>query len=246
MKKTLAILFLIAYSFTGIAQESVLLRWKNKVGDKFKVTATIKQDMGKAGGMDMKMSMSMKIIDKKEENYICEMQYKRVVMNMLQGGVNMSFDTAKKEEDLSETERAFNKEMKPMLDAVMTATYDDRGNTKIIKVTPDVPAIKELADQYESVAYPKEAVKVGSSWVTEKENKGIKIQMTQTVKKITKEKVFVAITGKAIGMENMKISGNLEIERKTGIPLKFGTNIVMDVMGQKMDVSVTLETKKVN
>lgn len=245
MKKLMIVAFLAISNVVCVAQESVLLRWNNKVGDKFDVKATIKQDMGAegVGDMNMRMNMTMNIVDKKEGDYICEMKYNRFLIDMTQGGIDFSFDTDKKE-GLSEAEERFKEEIKPMLEASVVVKYDERGKTKQVKIEPDVPTLREFANQYESIEYPEKAVKVGSSWETEKENNGMKIKMTQTVKKITKEKVIIDVTGKVPGMDNVNLSGVLEVHKKTGIPLKMYMIVKIDAMGKTMSTTVTMETKK--
>ena len=98
MKKVLIALLVIT-SLTVSAQESVLLRLNYTKGDSFLVTTESKQSMGTQGGMNMKMTMGMIVTEVAEENIKTESMITSVNLEMMQGGMTMSYDSSKKEEE---------------------------------------------------------------------------------------------------------------------------------------------------
>ena len=101
MKKVLIALLVIT-SLTVSAQESVLLRLNYTKGDSFLVTTESKQSMGAQGGMNMKMTMGMIVTEVAEENIKTESMITSVNLEMMQGGMTMSYDSSKKEEELDQ------------------------------------------------------------------------------------------------------------------------------------------------
>ena len=93
--KKLLFLFVFSTTFMVVAQESVLLRLNYEVGDVLLVEQNVSQNMGAQGGMDMKIEMDMTITGKVQEVFSTESKIKAVNMNMLQGGMVMSFDSSK-------------------------------------------------------------------------------------------------------------------------------------------------------
>ncbi|MGY8939352.1 MAG: hypothetical protein ACKVK4_05170, partial [Flavobacteriales bacterium] len=98
--KKLLFLFVFSTTFMVVAQESVLLRLNYEVGDVLLVEQNVSQNMGAQGGMDMKIEMDMTITGKVQEVFSTESKIKAVNMNMLQGGMVMSFDSSKDAADL--------------------------------------------------------------------------------------------------------------------------------------------------
>ena len=98
MKKVLIALFVIT-TLSVTAQESVLLRLNYTKGDSFLVTTESNQSMGSQGGMNMKMTMGMIVADVAEENIKTESQITSIVMDMMQGGMTMNYDSNKSDEE---------------------------------------------------------------------------------------------------------------------------------------------------
>jgi hypothetical protein len=60
------------------------------------------------------------------------------------------------------------------------------------------------------------------------------------VTSILKDKVELEITGKASGMATGDITGTMEIDRTSGVPLKSNIDMSLSVQGQDMNSKVTM------
>jgi hypothetical protein len=239
MKKIL-VLFLIIFSTIATAQESVKLRLNYKKGDSYKMNMVMKQS-SPAMGMTMNMNMNLAITDLKDDSYLTEMSFDSMKMNMLQGGQEMNFDSETKDEDLDPMGQMMKAQLGPMLTIVVKGTLSKLGKMSDVTVTPDISNSSDFTKS-NNVEYPVEAVKIGSSWQKEETTQGIKSIITYTVKEITKKNVIVNVTGKIEGMEDANISGSLEIDRASGMPLLSTINTKMSAGGQdtSIDVKVTM------
>lgn len=241
MKKFL-ILFLVVSSTISVAQESVLLRLKYKKGDVYSIK--MNQSINSPAmmmGMNIDMGMSVLSVDKNV--YTSEMKISKMTMDMMQGGMQMSYDSTQKEEDLDEMGKMMSAQMSPMLKVVITAKTNDLGKNLETKVEPNMPNAEQFGSRG-SVAYPEKAVKVGDTWTDEKEAQGMKTAMEYKVTKITKDKVFLEVSGKITGAGTGTTNGTLEIERSSGIPLKSLIKSNVNASGQEMKVEVTLTMTK--
>ena len=118
MKKVLITLLVIT-SLTVSAQESVLLRLNYTKGDSFLVTTESNQSMGAQGGMNMKMTMGMIVADVEEEIIKTESMITSVNLEMMQGGMTMSYDSNKKEEELDQMGQMMKSQFDPMMEATI-------------------------------------------------------------------------------------------------------------------------------
>lgn len=215
--KRIIIVFLVLSSLTAVSQESVLLRVNYKKGDKYVLKVEQKQDMGLLGGMNMTMTMSMSVNEVKEETFKTESKITRVVIDMMQGGQTMKFDSSMKEEDLDQIGQIMKSQFDPMMKVSILATVSNLGENIETKIEPVIPGTEELGKESNSISYPKEKVSVGSTWSTENENQGIKIKTTYKVVKIEKGAVYLEITGTLSGISNGTLLGKTEIDIKTGV-----------------------------
>ncbi|WP_439131928.1 DUF6263 family protein [Polaribacter sp.] len=242
--KKLLVLFLTLYVNVFTAQESVVLRMNYEKGAVYENTMTIKQEMGAAMSMGMTIIVDSKIVDVQGDSYESEMKFTKMTMDMLQGGNVLSYDSTKSDDELDAGGKMMKMQVAPMLKAVMYAKGNDRGEVNEIRVEPNVPGMEDMANQSSSVVYPEEAVKVGSTWTMEKEEKGMKMNFIYTVKEITEDKVIVVVSGDVGGMATGKIKGNLEIEKSSGLPLDSKIDMEMNVNGQEVASKVTMKMTK--
>jgi len=244
MKKTLTFLMLAFVIFSN-AQESTLLRLKYNKGDKYKTSIKMSQNMGVAGGMDMNMIMKMDIIDVKDEIYDCEIKFTKIAMNSSAGGQTMSFDSDKKDEELDQMGKMLKTQMAPMLTAVIYAKGNDLGEVTEMKIEPNVPGLNDIGNQLSNVTYPQEAVKVGSTWKMEKETKGVTMKFIYTVKSISQKEIILDITGNVLGIAEGDISGNMVIDKESGIPSNSNIIIKMSTQGQDIESNIVMLTEKI-
>jgi len=242
--KKLLVLFLVVSSTITFSQESVLLRLDYKKGDSYQANMSMSQNMGAVMSMGMKIVMDMDITDVTKDGYSSTMKFSHMTMNMLQGGNSMSFDSSKSDEELDETGKMMKAQMGPMLSTIISTKGNNLGEVLEVNIEPIVPGVEDMAKEYSSVVYPKEAVKVGSSWTMTKEQKGMKMDFLYTVKTITKETITLDISGDVSGMGTGSITGNMSIDKATGIPMKSLIDMKMTVQGQEMVTGVSMTVVK--
>ena len=215
--KKLLILLLVVSSTISVAQESVLLRLKYKNGDVYSLK--MKQSMNSpAMMMGNNVDMEMGILGKEGDVYTSEMKISKMTMDMMQGGMQMSYDSTKKDDELDEMGKMMKAQISPMLKVVITTKMNSLGKVLETKVVPNMPNAEQFSSQ--SVSYPEKAVKVGDTWNDEKDAQGMKTAVEYKVTKITKDIVVLSTTGKVSGAGTGTVNGTLEIDRKSGMPLK--------------------------
>ena len=240
--KKVVLLLLMASSFMVSAQE-VLLKINYKKGDSYLMKMEMKQSLGLMGGMNRKAEMQSDILTVTDEEITSETRIKRIVMDMLQGSQSFKYDSETKEEDLDMVGKQMKQQFQPMLEAVITQTISRYGKLIEAKVEPQVPGMDSFGQQSE---YPKEPVKVGSTWTSEvKDDASGTITMNYKVDKITETTVFASITGTASALSGSTIDGSLEVDIVTGNPNKVVVRINADTEGTKISVETSMTSTKI-
>jgi hypothetical protein len=242
--KKLLILLVMAFAINVSAQESVLLRLNYKKGDSYLMNMKMTQDMGAVMSMDMGMKMSQKITSVTGDTYVSEMRITQISMDMSQGGMDMSYDSSKSDDELDDTGRMMKGQMGPMLKAVITVTGNNLGEVSDTKVEPSIQGAQDFADQSSNVIYPKNAVRVGDTWTMTKSQKGMDMNFTYKVKSITKDNVLLDVSGKVSGAADGTITGDMKIDKSSGVPLVSTINMNMNVQGQEMVSKVVATMSK--
>lgn len=245
MKKLMIIAFLAVSNVICVAQESVLLRYKLKKGDKYAVTMSMKQDMGAAGGMNMNFTMDYDVSSVSSDGFVSETRVKTIKMDMLQGGNVMSYDSTKSDDELDMMGKQMKGQFAPFFDAVIYTSTTKMGKITSTEIKPDTPALNQFKDQSSSIEYPKDKVKVGSSWTDEKDNQGMKMKTIYTVSKITKDKVLIDVTGDVSGMGTGKITGKVVVDKTTGIANSTDINVNVSAGGVEVKISTKMTMKKI-
>ncbi|OAD44998.1 DUF6263 family protein [Polaribacter atrinae] len=242
--KKLLILFLVISANLSLAQDSALLRLNYEKGATYDVEMNISQEMGAVMSMGMLINMDIKVLDVKDGTYDSEMKFTKMTMDMLQGGQAMSFDSTKSDDELDETGKMMKAQMGPMLSALIYAKGNNLGEMLEVKVEPSIPGVEDMAKQSSNVVYPKEAVSVGSNWTMTKEEKGMKMDFLYTVKSISSDKIVLDLSGDVSGMATGKISGNMNIDKASGIPKNSTIDMNMSVSGQELKSKITMTMVK--
>lgn len=246
MKKLLALLLIITANLT-IAQDSqnqTLLRLNYEKGATYDVAMEVTQEMGTMMSMGMTINMDIKVLDVKGDVYDSEMKFTKMTMDMLQGGNLISYDSTKSDDELDETGKMMKQQMGPMLSAVIFVKGNNLGEVIEAKVEPTIAGMEDIAKQSNNVIYPKEAIKVGSSWTMSKEEKGMKMDFIYTVKSIINNEIVLDLSGNISGMATGKITGKMEIEKDSGIPVNSLINMDMSVSGQELKSKITMKMGK--
>ena len=236
--KRILIALLVITSIAVSAQESVLLRLNYTEGDSYLMTVESKQGMGAQGGVNMKMNMGMIVSEVSGDNVKTESKILSVALDMMQGGMAMSYDSNKKDEELDQMGQMLKSQFDPMMNSIIYNSYDKLGNITETKVEPSVPGMNQLTEGSGSVIYPNEKISVGSSWSSNKDNLGTKTTTTYTVSQIKDGIVYLDITGDVSGAEGVDgaVKGSSEIEVSTGLAKK--TSIEIAISNQGMDITI--------
>ena len=238
MKKVLIALLVIT-TLSATAQESVLLRLNYTKGDSFLVTTESNQSMGAQGGMNMKMTMGMIVADVEEEIIKTESQITSIVMDMMQGGMTMNYDSNKSDEELDQMGQMLKSQFAPMMEAVIYNTLDLQGNMIDTKLDPAIPGMEQITNRsMNAINYPKEKVSVGSSWSSESENQGMNMTTKYTVSSIADGFVTLDVSGDMSGAAGTgTIKGKTTIDISTGI--SNNSEIEMTIATQGMNITGT-------
>ncbi|MGB1168733.1 MAG: DUF6263 family protein [Flavobacteriaceae bacterium] len=240
MKKVLIALLVIT-SITTTAQESVLLRLNYTKGDSFLVTTESNQNMGSQGGMNMKMTMGMIVDDVVEDNIKTESQITSIVMDMMQGGMTMSYDSNKNDEELDQMGQMLKSQFAPMMESVIYNTLDSQGNVIDTKLDPAIPGMEQMTNRaMNTINYPKEKVSVGSSWTSENENQGMKMTTKYTVSSIADGFVTLDLSGDMSGVGTGTIKGKSTVEISSGMSIN--SEIEITIATQGMNITGTTKT----
>jgi hypothetical protein len=204
----------------------------------------MKQSLELMGGMNMKSDMVADITEVTEEKITSETRIKRVIVDVLQGAQSFKYDSETKDEDLDMVGVEMKKQFEPMMNAVITQVSDRYGQILEAKVEPKVPGMDNFGQQSE---YPKEPVKVGSTWTSEvADDTSGTITMNYKVDKITDTTLFASITGTASSLPGSTISGSLEVDIASGNPNIVVVKINADVEGSKMSIETAITSTKIN
>ena len=242
--KKLLILFVMVISIQVSAQESVLLRLNYKTGETYMMDMKMSQDMGTMMSMDMTLKMNQKITAASGDTYESTMKVAQITMDMSQGGMNVSYDSSKSEDELDPSAKMMQAQMGPMLKSVITVKGNTLGEILETVAEPNIPGVDDFANQSSNVIYPKEAVKVGDTWTMNKSDKGMVMDFTYTVASISSANVKVDVAGKVSGAAQGTISGAMDIDTKTGVPSSSSIVMDMQVQGQQLKTSVTATMTK--
>ncbi len=242
--KKLVLFFLVISVNMSVAQEGVLLRLNYENNATYSTKTTVSQEMGAMMSMEMSMDMEMEVMAVENENYDTKTKFTNMSMEMLQGGNLMTFDSSKSDDELDAAGKMMKSQMGPMLEAVIYSNVTTLGEASVVSIEPMIPGVEDIANQSSIVVYPKEAVKVGSTWTMSKEEKGMKMDFLYTVQSISKENVLVDVSGEVSGMGSGKITGNITINRASGIPIKSLIEMNLSVSEQQLKMKAITEIAK--
>ena len=208
---------------------------------------SLKQEMGVAGGLDMKMKTDVKVAEVSKETFKLANKVKKISVNTLQAGKVMSYDSDMKDEELGEEGKKIKAQFAPLLKAVSYSTFDKRGKMLEVKVEPSIPGSQSNQSLMTYSVFPKEAVKVGSTWTNEQDIQGMKLKIVYTVKKITSTSVVTELSGgvNIMGMTG-KITGSATFDRETGNTDEMKMNTSIEMQGMTMSMGTEATIKKVN
>lgn len=242
--KRILIALLVITSLTLTAQESVLLRHNYTKGDSYITNQSLKQGMGLQGGMNMKITMGMIVTEVSENSINMESKITSVAMDMMQGGMSMSYDSNNKDEELDEMGQMLKSQFDPMMKATIFTSIDNLGNMIETRTEPTIPQMSQITRNSNYMNYPEEKVAVGSSWSTENDNQGMKMNTTYTVASIADGIVTLDVTGNVTGAGAGNIKGNSIIDIESGVVKSSVLEVSISAQGMNVTVTTNLTTTK--
>jgi hypothetical protein len=193
----------------------------------------------------MVMAMDMVITSKDGDMLTTESKIKSINMNMLQGGMAMSYDSSMKDDDLDEMGKMMKQQFDPMMKSTIIAKVNSQGEILETKVEPSNPAMDQIIAQAKGVIYPNEEVLVGTSWSDVTSQQGMSVTSIYTVSKIENGKVYINITGAVTGMGEGDIKGDLVVDIETGIQDSASSEMAVNAGGMDMKISTKTTTTKI-
>jgi len=241
--KKIFVLFVFAVSVQVFAQESALLRVNYNKGDVYEIKMIQQQSTGIQGGSDMTILMDMVVTEVTDETFEAESKITSINMDMNQSGMSMSYDSSKSDDELDAMGKMLKGQLSPMMSAVITSTIDKYGNTLATTVEPSIPSMEQFTNGA-AINYPKEEVKVGSSWTSDNEQQGMTIKTTYTVTEITDGVVYIDIKGDVSGVGTGSMTGTSEVEISTGMAKNNTSEITVTAQGIEVSVSSDIQMTK--
>jgi hypothetical protein len=239
------LLALLTISFTAATQESVLLRLNYNQGDNYITSIELEQNMGEQGGMSMTMKMNSNVNSVDDELIMLESKIKSIAMNMNQGGMVMDYDSNKSSEELDQMGQMMKSQFDPILKATIYNSVDRYGNVLELKVEPTLPGMEQFTGSQNAINFPDEAVSVGSSWVSEADNQGMKIVTKYTVTSISDEMIYLDVSGDVSGIGVGTIIGKSTVEISSGIQTNATIEMTISAQGIEMNMVTSSTMKKV-
>ena len=239
------LLALLTFSFTAAAQESVLLRLNYNQGDNYITSIELEQNMGEQGGMSMTMKMNSNVNSVDDELIMLESKIESIDMNMNLGGMVMDYDSNKSSEELDQMGQMMKSQFDPILRATIYNSVDRYGNVLEVKVEPTLPGMEQFTGNQNAINFPDEAVSVGSSWVSEADNQGMKIVTKYTVTSISDGMIYLDVSGDVSGIGVGTINGKSTVEISSGIQTNATIEMTISAQGIEMNMVTSSTMKKV-
>ena len=236
---------MLGYSALSFAQEEVLLRLNYKKGDVYKIEMKMMNDLGNSNSMNMNFMMNQEIKNVTSEEYTAEAKIKKIVANVSQAGISIQYDSSKKEEELDAMAKMMKPQIDPILNTLIIVKGDKLGNVIETKTIPNLPQNSNLTSQTNNVVYPKKSVKIGDTWNSTKKENGLDFDYTYTVTSITPKNVALKVMGKISGSGEGDLKGEIDIDKKTGIPTESKLDMNIKINGNNFKTSIILLTTKI-
>jgi hypothetical protein len=164
----------------------------------------------------------------------------------MQGGMTMSYDSDKNDEELDQMGQMLKSQFEPMMEAIIYNTLDYQGNMIDTKLDPAIPGMEQMTNRaMNAINYPKEKVSVGSSWTSENENQGMKMTMNYTVSSIAGGVVTLDVSGDMSGAVGTgTINGKTTIDISTGISKNSETEMTITAQGMNITGTTKVTVSK--
>lgn len=244
MKNLISLIAL--FGVITLSAQSAKLEYNLKKGDNYVIEMKMKQNMAPLLNLDLGIKMNMKTTGGSNGNIDTQYQIKSMKMDMSSQGERVTFDSNKKESELTADERKMKAEIAPALESVMHQTIDKTGKIVSLKMVPEVKGASALINQNQflNMEYPTKSLNVGSTWDYTQNINGMNMKMIYKVTEITGDYVFADIVGSLEGASEAKIGGKVKVERSTGMISEMNVEIGVNAMGMSMGIDVEMTSKR--
>ena len=225
--KKLLILFVIAFTVNVNAQESALLRLNYKKGDVYKTEIT--QNISSPQMiLDMKLTTKQTILNVNGDTYSSESKITKVVVDVMQGSNNMSYDSSVADDELDQMGLMLKSQMSPMLKAVISVKATNLGEVLESSSTINFQGSENFGQS--NVVFPKKPVRVGDTFKMDQTAQGLTLTLIYTVKSISANSVVLALSTSNDGTE---IKGTMTIDKDSGVVLNSKIETTVEAQGVK-------------
>lgn len=240
MKKiftTLCILF----SITLTAQEASL-QLNLKKGDKYHTKIVKKLDFSTV--KDITNFETLTVKETTNKGFKIQLTIDRIVINVDKMGKPITYDSSIKEKDMIQEAKGLHSRVKPELNTVVSVDVNTNGKTfKTSKVSGQL-AVSMVKQKTNFINLPETPVTIGSKWTQSLINGKVRVVYNYTVTKITPEIVYLNCIGEPLGKLKGTITGTIQLNRKTGVPIKKDMKFNLDLNGQIVKSNVVITIKK--
>lgn len=247
--KKIIIVVLMLFSMSVIAQESVLLRVNCKQGDKFSTKIFTKKNHTISSSKELisyETTTVKKVVD---SIYVFEMSVDRLIIKGKHNGEDIKYDSSVKEENMTKNTVWYHYMAKPSLETKIAIATNKKGKILDKKRLSGSEDISRAIHTINFITFPKKPVSIGTEWKEEKTENNVKTVKTYKVTKITNAKVILSFEGQKydvyIPRKKDTVVGIIEIDRKTGMPIKkeLKRDGIFTGNREQSDVIVTIKKK---
>jgi hypothetical protein len=240
--KKIALFALLMLTMTASAQ-TVTLKDKSRKGDIFKVKSQSLQQSQRMGSMTMTYDLEKSITEASEGRLTATSVVERMIVDISQKGATYRYDSDVKN-PISQTAKMLKKQFDPMAKVTVILQTDRLGEVISSKTIPPVQNAAIAGFQF---GYPKEPVKVGSTWISKIQNPVAgTLKITYMVTEITSTTVFADFKGASSDLKTMTLQGKVQVDIATGHVQKLtAKNTIQSYEGGKITGKTTITSKKV-
>lgn len=178
-------------------------------------------------------------------NALVEISINKIVINLSNNGRPLTYDSSQNELEMSSEIKGLHSRFKPALNTVISETISKTGvSSNRKKVSGQLNA--QIATQKTHVIkLPSQPLVVDLVWTQLIQSDKIKVLYSYMVTEITETKVVLECIGEPQGMLKGKIEGIIELDKKSGIPIKKEYTSDMTLNGQVIQTTTTITTEKI-
>ncbi|NRB60225.1 MAG: hypothetical protein HRU50_09865 [Winogradskyella sp.] len=223
-------------------KESVMISVNLKKGEIYRTTIIKKNTNSLTRGITNHEILRVK--ETSNNYFLVELEIERVVVNTNNNGQQVNYDSSKDESQMSPSEKGLHSRFKPSLNTVISENINKIGVSSNRKKVSG-PLNAQMASQKTNfIQLPEQPISVDYEWTQDVKNGKIELTYTYLVTEITPEKVYLECLGIPKGALKGTVEGTIELDRKTGIPVKKELKLDLNLSGQVIQTEVITTIEK--